>query len=173
MVAYQEGDDTAFNELYDRASDKVYGYLLRRLPSREVADEVFQNTWIKFHQLRFRYRAPLPVLPWLFTICRTVMIDCLRQQARRSETFEENMDAFQDNFSAPKTGDDLTFSDGIAGFKILNSSQKEALALRYQEDLSFEDIAQRLQTTPVNVRQLISRALKKLRSFADRKGKIK
>lgn len=174
MLAYQEGNSGAFNELYDRTADKLYGYLERRLSSPELVDEVFQNTLSKFHQTRFQYRPPLPVLPWLFTICRTVMIDSVRQQARRRESLEENMDAYQDNVLAPSIEGSLVsepaFSDGVAGLKTLTPTQKEALTLRFEQDLSFDDIAKRLETTPANARQLISRAVRKLKSFAGRKG---
>lgn len=175
MLAYQEGDSRAFDELYDRTADKLYGYLERRLTSPEHVDEVFQNTMTKFHQTRFQYRPPLPVLPWLFTICRTVMIDSIRQQARRRETFEEDMGKYQDQESAPHSETDFMqpISEQLAGLKTLTSSQKEALSLRFEQDLSFEDIARRLETTPANARQLISRAVRKLKSFAIKRGSAK
>ena len=174
MLAYQEGDSLAFNELYDRMADKLYGYLERRLTSPEHVDEVFQSTMAKFHQTRFQYRPPLPVLPWLFTICRTVMIDSVRQQARRRETFDDDMDKYQkyETVHQPEATllSQTAFFEGVAGLKTLSESQKDALTLRFENDLSFEEIAKRLDTTPANARQLISRALRKLKVFATKKG---
>lgn len=174
MLAYQEGDSRAFDELYDRTADKLYGYLERRITSPEHVDEIFQSTMAKFHQTRFQYRPPLPVLPWLFTICRTVMIDSARKQARLRETFDDDMDKYQDHEAAAQSetspASQPAFSEGMAGLRTLSSSQKEALALRFEQDLSFEDIAKRLETTPANARQLISRAVRKLKSFATKKG---
>lgn len=177
MLAYQEADSRAFEELYDRTAEKLYGYLERRLSSPELVDEVFQNTMAKFHQTRFQYRPPLPVLPWLFTICRTVMIDTLRQQEKRRENFDDDMDKYEGNHGTSQPGSpplsEPAFSEGVRGLRTLSDSQKEALTLRFEHDLSFEDIARRLETTPANARQLISRALKKLKSFAGKKGEGK
>jgi RNA polymerase sigma factor (sigma-70 family) len=170
MLAYQEGHSEAFNLLYDRIADRLYGYLRRRLHSEELVDDIFQATMTKFHQTRFQYRPPLPVLPWAFTICRTVMIDAIRERNRRKEdagdmqTFEAPATPIENNATAP------TLPDSLLGLRTLTDTQKEAVALRFESDLSFEEIASRLQTSPANARQLVSRALKKLKSFASKKG---
>lgn len=56
--------------------------------------------------------------------------------------------------------------DGVRGLATLSDSQKQAIEFRFQDDLSFEQIAERLQTSPANVRQLVSRGLRRLKSFA-------
>lgn len=166
MLAYQDGDSKAFEVLYDRVADRLYGYLRRRLSSPELVDDVFQNTFSKLHQVRLQYRPPLPVLPWLFTICRTVLIDSVRVQERRRENLDD-MSAFsaveeRGNHEQVRSSDLL---DGLAGRKTLPAAQRQALELRFQDDLSFEQIAERLKTSPANARQLISRGVQRLRSF--------
>jgi DNA-directed RNA polymerase specialized sigma subunit len=51
--------------------------------------------------------------------------------------------------------------------EVLPQFQKEAIELRYQKDLSFSEIAKHLETSPSNVRQLISRGIKKLKQIKD------
>ena len=174
MAAYQQGDSKAFNELYDRTSDRLYGYLERRLQSRELIDDVFQGSWAKFHRTRGQYRSPLPVMPWLFTICRSVMIDHLRQMEKRQENLQEEMGLYSNGtpsiLETIEGALDPSAFEGVAGMKVLSAAQREALSLRFEQDLSFEEIALRIRTTPANARQLISRALRRLKSFMEKKG---
>ena len=158
MSAYRQGQSDAFEILYRRHSGKVYGFLMNKLKDREMADDVFQATFLKLHHSRAAYGPTLPFLPWLFTICRNTMIDSLRKKKRTLEDF--NQDAI-DNAPSPKPDVSEAVLPDLAS---LSSHQREALELRYSHDLSFLEIAQRLNTSSVNVRQLISRAVKKLRS---------
>lgn len=173
MSAYQANDSLAFNELYDRSADKIHGYLRQRLQDQALAEDIFQGTYFKFHQTRSRYRPPLPVLPWLFTICQSVMIDTLRARKRhlnRIEDIEPDTLAMANNANnIPAESKPVFLLDGVAGIKKLSTDQKQALELRFGEDLSFEEIALRLETSPTNVRQMISRAVKRLKLFAERK----
>ncbi len=170
MLAYREGDSKAFNALYDRLADKLYGYLRRRIQSPELVDDIFQATLTKFHQTRSQYRPPLPVLPWAFTICRTVMIDAIRQKSRQKEDLEDmqkfDSKAGLETESVPVAP---SLSQGWLGVRTLSESQKDAISLRFENDLSFEEIAVGLQTSPANARQLVSSALKKLKAIASKR----
>jgi RNA polymerase sigma-70 factor (ECF subfamily) len=84
MVAYQEGNDRAFSVLYNRHSGKLFGYLKNKLKDSHLAEDVFQATFLKLHRNRSRYDPSFPFLPWLFTVCKTVMID----QTRKKGVFE-------------------------------------------------------------------------------------
>ena len=53
----------------------------------------------------------------------------------------------------------------------LSANQRKAIELRYGEDFSFEEIALSLNTTASNVRQLVSRALKKMKKYFDIRDK--
>jgi len=174
MIAYQNGDSEAFNTLYDRIAGKLYSYLERRVRSSELVDDIFQATMTKFHLTRHQYRAPLAVMPWAFTICRTVMIDMLRSGARRREILTD-ASALELPVNSPleqitPTQDDKAPIE-LLDLRNLSQSQKEAVSLRFEHDLSFEEIALRLQTSPANARQLVSRAVKKIKSLVAARGK--
>lgn len=160
MVAYQGGHEEAFMLLYERHSGKVYGFLSVRIGDRITADDAFQATFLKLHSSRDKYDPTLPFAPWLFTICRTAMIDVLR--ARKRVTSKESVDEVAlEVATAPATVESATLPD----FGQLPSIQRKALELRYKEDLSFEEIASRLNTTPDNTRQIISRAVRRLKKL--------
>lgn len=177
MEAYRQGDFEAFEVLYQRHSGKVYGFLRNRLSARTLTDDVFQGTFLKLHQCRKQYDASLPFLPWLFTICRSVMIDALRKTQRSLEvsveepTTLENVESSTSSSLAQleaKASSELAGS--ITGFQKLPAKQQEVLELRYTQELSFEEIASRLNTSPINVRQMVSRAIKKLKQVMDGQG---
>lgn len=156
MIRYQQGDESAFRELYRRHSPKVYGYLIQRLQERAAVDDVFQATFLKFHQSRRQYNPSFPFIPWIFTICRSVMIDAVRKKTKAIEDLD------------PKSIEQAQALDSQTGVSLpdlstLSESQRQAITLRYAHDFSFEEISRQLETSPANVRQLISRALKVLR----------
>jgi RNA polymerase sigma-70 factor (ECF subfamily) len=171
MLAYQEDDSLAFNELYDRTADRIQGYLQRRVQDKTLVDDILQGTYFKFHQTRSQYRPPLPVLPWLFTICQSVMIDTLRARERhlkRIEDIEPSTLAVEVDKDKVPAGLEPALLDGVAGIRNLSTHQKQALELRFGNDLSFEEIARRLETSPSNVRQMVSRGLRRLKLVAER-----
>ncbi len=157
MKAYQLGDEKAFTILYERYSGRVYGYLRGKLRDRPSVDDVFQATFMKLHQTRASYDAGFPFAPWLFTVCRSVLIDHARKKERQLE--DPDPIAIEQAVATVIDPNGAT----LPNFEALPDSQRKALELRYTNDLSFDEIARRLETTQSNARQLVSRAIKKLR----------
>src|SRR5476649_2776842 len=85
MALYQNGDEQAFGMLYARHSGRVYGFLVNSLKDKALADDVFQSTFMKLHRARSTYDPSFPFIPWLFTVCRGVMIDHIRKAGRIQE----------------------------------------------------------------------------------------
>lgn len=158
MTIYQDGDEKAFNIIYRRHSGKVNGFLMNSLKNRMLADEVFQATFLKLHKSRHKYNPSLPFLAWLFTICKSVMIDTIRKKASVKEDY--NLMALE-QAEAPEVEQEKEIPD----LSYLPEPQRKALELRYTKDFSFDEIALQLNTSPANVRQLISRAVKKMKAF--------
>lgn len=169
MVAYAVGDLQAFELLYHRHKGKILGYLLARLRDRDQAEEVFQNVFARLHQGRSRYQPEIPFLPWIFAISRNAMIDHLRKQQvyRHHVTTSEELVAA----AADTRPHHPRVSLGLPELAALTASQRKALELRFVEELSFGEIADRLQTSAVNARQILSRAVRRLRQTIPAKGR--
>lgn len=167
MTAYQSGESEAFMLLYERYSGKVYGFLSSRLNDRAHKDDVFQATFLKLHQSREKYDPALPFAPWLFTICRSVMIDSLRQRGRVQSN--EILDELAVERAVALIEPEPSESLDLNGLPLV---QKQALELRYLTGLSFEEIASRLETTSDNSRQLVSRAVRKLKKLLQSKERM-
>lgn len=163
MQAYQDGVDGAFDMLYSRYSSKVYGYLINRLKNSSWADDVLQATFLKLHISRAQYRKSLPFAPWLFTICKTALIDTARKRARTKE--ESNSEAV-DLAVAPPAHFESSPKVVNPYIEKLSERERSAVQMRYSDDLPFEEIARRLETTPANARQILSRAVRSLKTLA-------
>lgn len=162
MVAYQLGEAEAFEELYSRHSRKVLGYLRKKVRSEAFARDIFQATFLKLHRSSGRYNPSFPFVPWLFTICRSELLDALKKPHMSQESL---MAEVPEQSGLPPAGEKPEIS-----LQSLPATQREAMELRYEKDFSFEEIASALETSPANARQLVSRALRSLRGFYGKQG---
>ena len=163
MILYQEGDIEAFNCLYDKYKSLAYGYLYKRVNNRTEVDEIFQDVFLRLHNSRLRYKGEFPFEPWLFAVLRNSLIDYFRK--KRKEYNDVPLDSLEMTSSALHVEDKYNLGGLLPKDVDLNKRQRQAIELRYGEDFSFEEIARRLETTSSNARQLVSRALKRLRKF--------
>jgi RNA polymerase sigma-70 factor (ECF subfamily) len=160
MALYQEGSEEAFKMLYKRHASKVYGYLLAKgLPSQDAAD-LFQEVFVKLHRSKRLYRSSLPLLPWIYTISRSVLIDYYRSVAKGKRGVREWEIA-----QIPENGiiQDFPTEDLVLQ---LEGTQRKAVQLRYFDEKTFAEIAEILNTSEANVRQIVSRTVKKLKAMA-------
>jgi RNA polymerase sigma-70 factor (ECF subfamily) len=167
MQAYAAGDMEAFEVLYRGHKNRILGFLAGKLKSRDEAEEVFQTVFTKLHLARTRYRPEIPFLPWVFTIARNALIDQVRkdQTRRQHVTLSEEAVAL---YPAP-SADDTSIGAGVAELASLNETQRHALELRFNQGLTFREIAEQLQLSPDNSRQIVGRAIGKLRRLLGRK----
>jgi RNA polymerase sigma-70 factor (ECF subfamily) len=158
MALYQSGEHHAFETIYQRYSGRIHSFISSRLHDRSLIDDVCQATFMKLHRTRDQYDSIFPLSSWIFTVCRSVMLDTLRSQHRLQQNEESNSPHLE-KVPAPETPLPSEFPD----LRALSESQRHALELRYYESLSFDEIAKKLNTSSSNVRQLVSRATRKLR----------
>ncbi|MBY0384714.1 sigma-70 family RNA polymerase sigma factor [bacterium] len=159
MLAYQLGDEHAFAELYHRYANKIYGYLRSKLLNDSQVNDVFQLIYLKLHKSKHLYNSSLPFSPWIFTICRNELIDFFRKQQTLHEPFDEETHEVQVDLITENQEIDLSK---------LSQEQQTALKMRYYNDATFEEIADTLNTSPTNARQIVSRSIKYLRSFYEK-----
>lgn len=160
MCLYQAGDPAAFELLYRRHSGRVYEYLKKKTTA-ENAGDLLQEIFERLHKSRDKYNPQYPFLPWLFTVSRNALFDFFRaaETKRTGDIDPDSLPARQEavfDSASPKEISEI--------LSVLPDNQRRAIALRYLDEWSFEKIAENLKTSPENVRQLVSRGLKKLRS---------
>jgi len=164
MELYLRGGDEgmrAFKIIYARYAPRLYGYLSIQVHDKGQVDEIFQTAMLKFHETRARYNTKYPLSPWIFTICRNVMRDFQRRQSRRREVDLPDQIPAPENYKEAPTKN-IPLSS-------LSTVQRDAIEKRYLQERDFSDIADSLQITETNARQIISRAVRKLRYLMEGK----
>lgn len=169
MADYADGDPEAFVILYNRHKGRIMGYLFSRLKDRDEAEEVFQGVFAKLHAARGNYHEKIPFLPWVFTITKNALTDHLRKHRTRRRYLLILQETENTRPEQPTPG--IAIGDAVAELASLNRTQRRTLELRFNRDFSFAEIAARLQTSTGNARQLVSRAVRRLRLIINHKGK--
>jgi RNA polymerase sigma-70 factor, ECF subfamily len=83
LAQFRRGQREAFGVLVRRYERELYGYLRRYLGDGNLAEDVFQNTFLQLYTKIGKYEEGRPVRPWLYTIATHQAIDALRRQSRQ------------------------------------------------------------------------------------------
>jgi DNA-directed RNA polymerase specialized sigma24 family protein len=76
-----EVSQEAFREIYDETHSIVWNFILRKcLGDHSRAEEVFQETWITFHQSRFQFDFRHSEIQWLMIMARSRFLDHVRKK---------------------------------------------------------------------------------------------
>lgn len=145
MQDYLAGSNQAFDRLYARYRQPLYRILSRLLPRRAVADEVFQDVWLRVVAHRSGWQPDTPFRPWLLRIARNRAIDTLRQT--RPEQSGEAADHWLEAAAEPGPSPEGTLSQLQSARRLeqaldaLPGAQREAFLLRAELGLGHEEIA--------------------------------
>jgi RNA polymerase sigma factor (sigma-70 family) len=154
--------------LYEQYSRRIFGYCLRRLPSREEAEDAVQHTFMNaFGGLR-KGVVPRSEVAWLFKIAENVCRERRRSAWRRGRVESaQDPDALQNLAVAPEgSHDELAgLADALAE---LPPNQRRAILLREWQGLSYKEIAAELELTDAAVETLLFRARRSLAHKLDR-----
>ncbi len=83
LVAYQQGESSAFGQLMERYQKELFHFLIRFLGNRAAAEDIFQETFLQVHQSAALFDPQRRFRPWLFTIAANKARDLMRSNARR------------------------------------------------------------------------------------------
>lgn len=165
MLKYQRGDDQAFSILYTRLSPKIYGYLNYKVHKTEKVNDIFQEVFVRIHKTKHLYKKDFPLLPWIFTITRNLVID----EMRKSKNEKNHIDVDQiELVSEMVPASSLSLEILRPSLNEIAPNQRLAIEMRYLNEKSFDEIALALNTKSENVRQLISRGIKRLQKIVNK-----
>ena len=150
MAAYQKGDGKAFEALFSRYQDRIFGYFVRTFGDRSLAEDLFQRTFLHLHRARAAYNPARPFVSWVFSIASNLGKDELKHRARRPG--DANWSAAEDAPTRTATDADpeaLLLAQERAvrvegALAKLPDSQREVIILHKLEGLSFPEIADAL-----------------------------
>jgi RNA polymerase sigma-70 factor (ECF subfamily) len=170
MSAVAPADATGL--LYERHSQRIFGYCLSLLGSREDAEDAVQTTFVNAHRGLGRGVVPQFELAWLFTIARNVCYNARATSSRRGRhEGVADLDALQDVLAAPERGSATSIEELTRALSSVPERQRRALLLREVRGLSYEEIAAELAVTVPAVETLIFRARRSVAEQLVRPGR--
>lgn len=179
VQAYIKGDQSAIESLINRHRSKVYTYILLTIKNQQLAEDLFQETFIKVIQsLRGgKYRDNGRFLSWVIRIAHNLIIDHFRKEKQMNSV--SNDDTEVDLFNSKKLSDE-NIEEMIINSQIkteirilineLPNDQREVVLLRHYGGLSFKEIADQ---TDVSINTALGRmryALINLRKLIEEKN---
>lgn len=180
-AAYIERDDqNAFRTLIERHQERVYGYILGMVRDRDVANDLFQETFLRvisaMRRERGSYERQGRWLSWVMRIARNSTLDHLRRRKKWWDVDENGEETFWGRLADDEPiADDLLSS--IEQSKLLDvcignlsAEQREVVLLRHETDLTFREIAEltgvsintalgRMRYALINLRNMMSEPL--------------
>lgn len=163
VVAYANDSNEAFDILLERHKNRVYTYILHIVKNKDLADDIFQETFVKIIMMlkQGRYTENGKFSAWLHRIAHNLIIDYYRQER------VENTVSTDDNETDMLNRRDLcetNVEDWLVENQIhtdvrrligaLPEPQREVLTMRYYRDMSFKEIA---EATGVSINTALGR----------------
>ncbi|ODT55059.1 MAG: RNA polymerase subunit sigma-24 [Paludibacter sp. 47-17] len=153
---YEQGNNTAFEVLMMRYKSKVYAYIFQIVRDRELTEDIFQDTFIKAIVTiqQGRYSETGKFLGWVNRIAHNLIIDHFRKEKNENTI---SADAYEYDIVNSNKLSDLSIEDILSNEQVLNDVvrmvaflppvQQEVVRMRFFEDLSFKEIAEKTQVS--------------------------
>ena len=175
ITQFISGNNQSFSILVDRYQKRVYGFIFSKVKDAELADDVFQDTFVKvIKNLRLgKYKDEGRFLSWVMRIAHNIIMDHFRKINRlpKHESKHEDLDVLDRLVEQSSSIEDLMIETQIhADLSLLidelPQTQKEVLRMRLFQEMSFKDIGEqtgvsintalgRMRYAVLNLRKLI------------------
>lgn len=167
LARTSQRDESAFKIIYDAYQSQVLTFAFKYLKSRQLAEEVTQEVFLKIWNLGAKLNDINDLENFLLTVTRNRAFDALRQlkrEVRYIEVIGESDDAGENS-----TEEAILLNDTRQllerGIDLLPPQQKQVYRLCHQQGLKYEEAAKELGISPQTVHRHMKLALKSLRSF--------
>ncbi len=179
VMRYQNGDVASFKLLVDKYQDKVFSYIMMLVKDRQLADDIFQDTFLKIIRTikAGAYNEEGKFIQFAMRIAHNLIIDHFRK-AKRLPMVDPTKDDYDFIDNAKVAGmsveermiTEQIYSDLRAMIGFLPDEQREVLQMRMYADMSFKEIA---DATNVSINTALGRmryAIINLRKMAKEKN---
>ena len=160
---YENGNNGAFEILLSRYKSKVYSYIYLIVRNKELTEDIFQDTFIKAIATiqHGRYVESGKFLGWVNRIAHNLIIDHFRREKNENTFSSDGVDydivnnaklsekSFEDTLS-----NEQVLTDVVRLIEFLPPSQQSVIRMRFFEDLSFKEIAEK---TDVSINTALGR----------------
>lgn len=168
IEAARQGDAHAFGGLYDLHAERVYRHIVYRVGNRPDAEDLTQQTFLKAWKAVPRYKVTdASFIAWLLKIAHNTVISYFRSRREHSPLEALPVDPAEE--SQPHDELERRYHQALVrrAMTRLKPEQQQVVALRYLEEMSYEDIACLLGKSEANLRVILHRALKALHALLE------
>ena len=179
-----EGDGLAFEALVHRYETELFSYLRRYLGNAEMAEDVFQATFLQVHLKQEQFEDGRRFRPWLYTIATNQAIDAQRRNRRHRMVSLDNRTGGEDDVGAlvemlagaERTADEQLESEEArewvrSAVDELPDGLRQALLLVYHKGLKYREAADALGIPVGTVKSRLHSALLRLNESWRRSGR--
>ena len=163
----RRGNQGAFETLVQRYQARLLAFCRHMLNSKEDAEDVLQEVFAASYNALMADDRPINTRPWLYRIARN---RCLNHLRKPRPSGQDSMDIFERD-NGTSTADTVhrreEFRQIVADVGLLPETQRSALLLREIDALSYEQIAEAMDTTVPSVKSLLVRARVSLAEAAE------
>lgn len=164
MERYRDGDGAAFDELFRRYEQRAFAYFARRTRSRDRAQDLYQELFLRVHRARHAYDPARGFTPWFFQIAHRLLIDDERRAFRSHEVaFDEHAAALSRHRSRDVVADRQQLARALSE---LSDGERTILLAAKGAGVGYAEIARRLGKSVDAVKKTASRTLQRLQRSA-------
>ena len=170
------GDQVAFTFLLDHYWNEVYGFMLKRTENETDSEDISIETFAKAFDKISTYNNEFQFNTWLIAIAKNVHIDMLRKKKSThliEITDQEDQQAYNVADSSPSAEDDLISEQNLSRLlqfiKELKPNYQEVIQMRYFQELTYQEIADKIGEPLSNVKIKLLRAKKLLAAIIEGK----
>ena len=142
-LAYRGGDAGAFEELYRRHRGGLFRFITRSVRDRAVAEELYQEVWMRAIEARERYQPQAKFITWLYTIAHNRLVDHWRKRGLQVVALDT-----ESEFAANPGYEPERIAEARQGLErfarelaALPPAQREAFLLHQEAEMSVAEIA--------------------------------
>ncbi|MBI5962263.1 MAG: sigma-70 family RNA polymerase sigma factor [Chloroflexi bacterium] len=183
------GDPTAFDALYARMCQPLYKKLMWKYKyslTKEDAEDIAQNTFMKIRLYASRYtglHTEASAKSWIYKIAFSEAIKIIKMSKRLSNSIDDDGDGYQSERTAVAGGSrsrfgliqegrrsveeraeiSISIKEISSSVQYLTVEEQKMLTMRYEEELTFEEIGQAIGRTKPRAKQIIDELIRKIR----------
>jgi len=167
MLAYRDGNAGAFETLYTRHRGRLYRFVLRSVKARGVAEELFQEVWMRVIEARERYAPQARFTTWLYTIAHNLLTDHWRKKGLTLVELDEDVHAAAPDDPARSAAARQALSRFAAALDALPPLQRQAFLMHEEGGLSIAEIAAATGANEEAAKSRLRYAMARLKSAVD------
>jgi RNA polymerase sigma-70 factor (ECF subfamily) len=174
LTSSKEDQAILFDRLMEETHRQAYGVAFRLTGNRSEAEDLLQETYLRAYRFFYRYDSAMPFASWLYRIMTNLHIDQMRKKKRfKLISLDDRTNDEEIQVADPGGQTDLNLMDDTLAeplqlaLRATNADFRMAVILADIEGLSYEEIAEIMESSVGTVRSRIHRGRKQIRTYLE------